>query len=229
MQQLLRSVLVTIQKWVLPKRKAITIALNTVSALLLGGLFFVFLQAQTNYVVVAPVVYFLSSKLGVVALVLYIATLLPGLLTRLQWWPEITLLMSSILMPFRRQLGVMMFIVAYMHMSFAATLPQLVMFDFDASKIIFSTYEWMGIFAWWSLFPLWLTSNDLSVRFLGKWWKRIHRFTYVSLFLIFLHVALQYTNWLYVVAGVGVLECVSWVRVWQREKNKPAAAVISQQ
>lgn len=224
MTQLLQSLLLSVQKFVLPKRMLIIRLLNTLSILVVVGCFTAFGIAQNDFSLIAPLVYQSGGLLGVTALILYILTLLPGIITRLKWWVPVTMPISSILTPFRRQLGILMFVVAYTHMAFATTLPQLVMFEFDPSKIILETYEWMGSVAFWVLFPLWLTSNDLSQRFMGKWWKRLHRLTYVSLFFIFLHVALQLEGWSVVIAGVALLEIVSWMRVWNREKITDSSA-----
>ena len=225
MLQFITTTLQAIQKLVLPRRNGIIWFLNIVTVCLLLAVFGTFFQASKDFSVIAPVIYALDSKLGIYALILYILTLLPGLIARLRWFLPITMSISSILLPFRRQLGVMMFVVVYVHMAFASTLPQLVMNDFDMTKIVFENFEWMGIVAWWVLWPLWLTSNDVSVRFMGKWWKRLHKLTYVSLFLIFLHVALQYESLGIVVAVIGILEVVSWLR--ERERRAAVSAPVT--
>jgi sulfoxide reductase heme-binding subunit YedZ len=121
-------------------------------------------------------------------------------------------------MPFRKHLGILMFISAWLHLNFTTTLPQLVANGFDASKIELMLFQWMGEIAWWLLLPLWLTSNDTSVKYMGKWWKRVHRLTYVALFFIFFHVALQQESWMFVIGTVAILEVASWIKGWQRTK-----------
>lgn len=62
----------------------------------------------------------------------------------------------------------------------------------DAAEVVRDlqqfVYLQLGITGIVLLSPLFLTSNDLSVRFLTyKWWKRLHRLAYVAAFILFFH------------------------------------------
>jgi len=109
-----------------------------------------------------------GRKLGTISFVFYMLTLLPSMVRRLKF-PRLLPVMS-ILLPFRRQFGVLMFLTAFAHQGFTTILPNLVFIDFEYSKLALqlSAHHIAGFVAWWLLFPLWLTSNDASVKYLGK-------------------------------------------------------------
>lgn len=167
-------------------------------------------------------IYDIGNKLGEIAVILYVTTLAPGIITRLQWFPTLTQPISSIILPFRRHVGILMFLTAFVHMSFVMLFPYLGQYNFQFPTALptFLLYEWMGLIAWICLFPMWLTSNDYSQKALGRNWKVLHRITYIALLLIFLHLALQKTNWMWIVAPAVVLEALSWIRQWQRDAAK---------
>ena len=52
-------------------------------------------------------------------------------------------------------------------------------------------FELMGLTAFILLIPMFLSSNDVSVRFLDGVWKWIHKLTYIIIWFIMLHVVLQ--------------------------------------
>jgi len=141
----------------------------------------------------------LGETFGTLAFALYIATLIPSMVRRLKI-RELFPIMSMFL-PFRRQFGVLMFITAFIHQSFTTMLPALVLVEFDFAKFPspLMARQIFGYIAWWLLFPLWLTSNDLAIKKMGKWWKILHKLTYVALFIIMMHVALV-GGWNYVFA-----------------------------
>lgn len=222
--QSLRALLLVVQKFTAVNRKVLIRLCIGIEILLLVFGVYVMTNAEKLYALNFFALYDLGSKLGVTALFLYVATLLPSIITRLQWYPLVTQPFASILLPFRRHLGILMFISAWLHMSLTTTLPQLVTNGFEPNKIQLLLFHWMGEIAWWMLFPLWLTSNDLSQRFLGKWWKRLHRLTYLAMLFIFLHVALMQEGLVFVIGGVITLEVLSWIVAQRRARLTPIAA-----
>jgi DMSO/TMAO reductase YedYZ heme-binding membrane subunit len=154
-----------------------------------------------------------GQHLGQVALLCYLLTLLPGIMKRLSIFP----LERVTLMLFRRQLGVLMFITAYVHGAIVSTIPML--FTTGIQPDLFSNREQLGMLAIWILLPLWLTSNDLSTKFLGKKWQWVHRLTYLALLIIFLHVLLS-TAVIWKVLGGAVLLLEVWSWVVQFRSNK---------
>jgi len=78
---------------------------------------------------------------------------------------QIAPLLAVLIMPFRRHLGVLMFLCVFIHFSLTTQLPVLV------SGVIppLNAPKLFGFGAMLLLFPLWLTSNDTSQRFSGKY------------------------------------------------------------
>lgn len=171
--------------------------------------------------------YALGVRAGQVAVIVYMLTLIPGIITRMRLNISILRKINGWLVPIRRQLGILTFTLAIVHESFTTLVPQVAVGG-RPSFALLEPHHWAGIAAVSLMFPLWLTSNDYAVRTLGKRWKQLHRLTYLALLAVFTHVALLGTNWAFFVGTFVVLEGVSWVR-WYRfsrslEENKEAPA-----
>jgi DMSO/TMAO reductase YedYZ heme-binding membrane subunit len=221
----LRALLLNIQKNIVMRRVGITRLFWVAEALLVLLFVYTFMQVSQDYSAVALFLAEWGGRLGVIATIAYVLTLLPGCITRLQWWPHYTQPIAGMLLPFRRHLGILMFLLVYLHMQFTTFFPQLAGNNFDPSKIQLMLFQQLGYAAWLLLLPLWLTSNDFSQRKLGTWWKRLHRLTYVVLFLSFMHTALIQASWMYLLGAVGILELLSWIIYWRRSRVLVAAPV----
>lgn len=154
-----------------------------------------------------------GKQLGQVAFGLYSLTLIPGIFKRLNVFP----IVRSSLALFRGQIGVLMFLTAIAHMGLSTTIP-LVMTRTFSLKVL-ATREVIGLVAIWALLPLWITSNNLSRRKLGRWWQILHRLTYLALLLIFLHIALLGGALTFVALALVVAEVSSWVVYWLSKKK----------
>jgi methionine sulfoxide reductase heme-binding subunit len=161
--------------------------------------------------------YNLGLNFGQLALISYLITLIPGILTRLKIQPLIGVLIT----PFRRHFGITMFLSAWAHLSLTTTFPLLS----QGLPLVLMLPQIVGLIGWWLLFPLWLTSNDWSQKKLGPKWKMLHKLTYIALFFIFFHVALMIkTRWAILAGIVLVAEVLSWLVVWQRGSQKVASS-----
>lgn len=228
MQQKIAQLLVPILRFVAPHRVVIIKIFKAVEIAILVLWAWVFWQATQDVTVLySHNIVELGAQLGSMALYLYCLTLLPGIINRSKVWPMVTQPIGSIIMPFRRHLGILMFLTAFVHMSFTTTLLQVISNGYNPFAIQLVTFQLFGMIAWWSLFPLWLTSNDQSMKFLGKNWKRVHRLTYVALFFIFLHVAMQGEGSSLIIGAVGVAEAFSWYREWQKNRIIPQVSPTS--
>lgn len=219
------QLLLTLQRFLAVNRKPITTAFIIFELLVMMIWFAVYIQAIRHYPSVVAYLFELGPLLGQVSIALYITTLMPGIITRLQFLPKVTQPIASIILPFRRHVGILMFITAFVHMSFTTSLPYFAGYNFDPPTVFppLEPYQAVGLIGWLLLFPMWLTSNDFAVKKLGKWWNRIHRATYVALFLIFGHVALQgQAKWSIVMAAAAVGLVASWIVYWLREAKKQA-------
>lgn len=122
---------------------------------------------------------------------LFITTLIPGIIIRFRPSDKILNLISPILL-YRRQFGMWAYIFVFYHFMWSNFL-----FKLTSGNLIGSInpIEATGMAAFILLTPLFITSNDYSVRKLGKRWKQIHRLIYIIVWFVFLHIAVQ--NWEY--------------------------------
>lgn len=160
----------------------------------------------------------IGLKFGQAALMLYVLTLIPGILKRFNVLSQIRVVLHA----FRRHFGIVMYIAMFIHMSWTTTLPLISVFGYDLSKFpMLATFQLVGLAAALILLPLFVTSNDFSVKKLGPWWKRIHRLTYVAMFLIFLHVALvESPKWLVLITTTMIIWIFSWLTYFSRNFAK---------
>ena len=88
------------------------------------------------------------------------------------------------LMKRRRELGMACFLYALLHLSlYLVRQWNIHVVLFDMKYIEYAT----GWISFVTLLALAITSNDASVHWLGRWWKPLQRFVYVSAAAAFLH------------------------------------------
>lgn len=170
------------------------------------------------------VVYETGIELGEFAILFYCSTLVPGILQRLNLFTTLRVIM----MLFRRHLGIMTFLLIWLHMSWGSTLPLISFYGVSLKALsVLSVSQWLGLSAFTLLVPLFITSNDYSVKKLGKAWKSVHKLTYVVLFLVFLHVALIESKWLLVIVPTMIAWIFSWINYFSTQFAKKQAVVSS--
>lgn len=157
--------------------------------------------------------YNLAIKLGQIAILVYVLTTIPGITRRFGLQHRLI----QILMIFRRHLGITMFLLVTIHFMWVKGI------DIFFKQLIIippPLFQLMGTGAFMLLFFMFLTSNDFSVKRLGKWWNRIHSATYIIVWLIFLHVALQRLSIWSVLIGIdGIVQVSSWGFYWWKRKS----------
>ena len=170
-----------------------------------------------------PLIFTLGKRVGDMAFILYAITLIPGMLERFQ----LAQTFRSVIILFRRHIGVTAFLLALVHEGYIFTFPVIITV-LRSDTNFFETvtrHEVYGYIALLILFPMWLTSNDPASRKLGKYWKLLHRITYLALFMIFLHIATSASIFLAVVAFIMVLlEIVSWIVFLVRSRRQAQIA-----
>ncbi len=143
---------------------------------------------------------------GQTAIVIFCIIILPGILRRF----GIRNMMTSFIMTIRRQLGITMFLLAFLHYSSIRLFP--IVFG-GLPLTVPPFFEFMGVSALYALAPLFVTSNDVSVRKLGPWWRRIHSMVYFIVWLIFLHTALQRISiWSVLIGIFAIAETASLIK-----------------
>jgi len=82
----------------------------------------------------------------------------------------------------------------------------------------------LDILTGWTAFfifvPLALTSNNQSVRKLGKTWKKLHRWIYAAVLLVLLHWILTAYDPFSAYIHVGVLALLESYRIWKQRPSR---------
>jgi len=150
------------------------------------------------------VIYSVGTLAGQIAVTLFCLTLVPGILRRF----GIHGMIVSFIMSIRRDLGVSMFALAFLHYASIRLWP--VLFGGVPLVVPPPIFELFGVATLYSLAPIYLTSNNWSVKKLGPWWRRIHSMVYFIVWILFAHVALQEVGvWAILLGVVAFLEAGS--------------------
>ncbi len=158
-----------------------------------------------------PMYYDFAVICGKAALTLYVLTMVPGMVRRFGLFIKPV----AVLMVFRRYIGILMYLVAFIHASVIRFISMIRTGRFIAGPLFILA----GSSALFMLFWLFITSNDWSVNRLGAWWKKVHALTYVALGFIVAHVALQRVSvWSVVIGGAAVMQIASFVYAAVRRK-----------
>ncbi|NCO12700.1 MAG: hypothetical protein GW754_01505 [Candidatus Pacebacteria bacterium] len=198
---------------VLVKYKKIIFKLFTFSYFLGGSIIAFGFYLFNNYPLIYLIIQSLAKSFGTLALFMFLATLTPGILSRFKIFP----LFASSIVLFRRQLGILMFITAMVHSFYLITIPGIMTSQFGPDFL--TIRDLLGSLSLIILLPAWLTSNNYSQKKFGKIWKIIQRVTYISLVMIFIHVAFTSLKLGVLTFGVFLLEFSSWLKVWFFDKK----------
>jgi DMSO/TMAO reductase YedYZ heme-binding membrane subunit len=145
-----------------------------------------------------------SAIAGQIAIVLYILTIIPGMLRRFRIQNKTV----AVLMIYRRHIGILSFFPMLYHFMMERGVYILL----AGFPKVLAMPEFFGAAAFFGIFLLTVTSNDMSTKRLGIWWGRIHRLTHGIVWLLFLHVALHGSNIWAVVLGVfGCMQLASFI------------------
>ena len=139
----------------------------------------------------------LISISGFIALITYIATLLPSNFT-----PVFPLARKfkaiKLLAKYRREVGLISFFFASIHSTITISHLNI---DFLALETYTSYYSGIGTLIIFTLLAI--TSNRFSIRRLKRAWKILHKFTYVAMFLLLIHIwNLMLGQWT-ILTGIG--------------------------
>lgn len=169
---------------------------------------FLVLFACAGIVVVAqnhsltPVLTMIGKKFGTLSVLLLCFVVTPGILRRLQWFTMVRVTVMSI----RRHLGILMYLTGVIHALFTYWMPR---FIFGPTPLQY--FQVFGMITLTLGLPLFLTSNDFSVRLLEKMWDTLHKGVYIMLFFVSLHLLFLGNGLGIVVLTLVVLECISYL------------------
>jgi sulfoxide reductase heme-binding subunit YedZ len=118
-------------------------------------------------------------------------------------------------------MGITMYVFALTHHWWSRFLPIL---KIGGNIWLFSPFEIMGVTAFILLTPVFITSNDWSVRTLGHFWRTVHALVYIVVWLLFLHIALQGVGWrafgTLIIASFELFSLI-WAKVSNPAREKP--------
>jgi sulfoxide reductase heme-binding subunit YedZ len=149
--------------------------------------------------------YELINLTGFISMLLFFATLTPSLIgvfapkLRGQNW-------SRFLLKYRRQIGVSAWVFGVIHGSMVVYVRNL---NFLNPATALRYAQGIALITIFTLLAI--TSNDWSVKFMKKNWKRLHRLTYLTLFLLPWHIVDKVTDYfqsaptIYTIIGLPVL------------------------
>jgi methionine sulfoxide reductase heme-binding subunit len=177
--------------------------------------YFVF-PVQLNDVIIFLSSEYMAHHFGEYASYAFCLTLLPSIMQRINIRFPFSLYIQSVLILVRRHMGILMYMLALAHGLMMSIFPRLA----SDTLLRMPIEEILGLGALLLTTPLFVTANDYSVKLLGKKWKKLHRLSYLIVWIIFLHVAMMLDNrTAFIVAVIGALEILSWTIFWQRQAN----------
>lgn len=143
---------------------------------------------------------------GRAAVTILAIVFIPGILGRF----GIQIKVTRVLTFYRRQLGITTFLLAFTHGMLVRIVARIALGWYPISSA--PLFEFFGTLALSLLFFLFITSNDVSVKRLGPWWKRLQRLVYIIVWFVLFHTILQRVSlWSVTVGVIAVLEVVSIV------------------
>ena len=124
----------------------------------------------------------LANFLGFMALIFYMMTLAPSILRKV--FPKIRSdKMLILLLKNRRNIGIASYVLASNH-----GLLMVISRDIDLLNSYTYIHYFQGISAFFIMSLLTITSNDVSVKYLKKNWRKIHQLTYLLIFILPWHI-----------------------------------------
>jgi sulfoxide reductase heme-binding subunit YedZ len=95
------------------------------------------------------------------------------------------------LLPLRKELGILMGVLALVHgFSFILSNQEIM----ESGAAVFQdgkpTFIFYGLIAMWLSVPLTLTSSVWTMRKMGRYWKYLHRLVYIIVILVVVHVVI---------------------------------------
>ncbi|MBT9314651.1 ferric reductase-like transmembrane domain-containing protein [Leptothoe spongobia TAU-MAC 1115] len=148
----------------------------------------------------------LGNHLGLLALVAYIATLVPTII-RIVFPSFKAHDVVRWLLKQRRAIGILAFVLAMGHAYFVIRKRNFDFFDFNTYRASSEGLATLIIFT-----ILTITSNDWSIKRLKRNWKRLHTLTYAAMFLLTWHILNKMSGqWTLVtpIAAIGIISITS--------------------
>ena len=132
------------------------------------------------------------------------------------------------LLRFRRQIGLLAFYYAMLHLTVYLVLDQGLDVSAIVADIVKRPYITIGMTAFTLLVPLAVTSNNTSVRHLGaRLWSRLHKLVYVAIAFAAVHFLLVVKAWpLEPMAYAAIVAALLLYRALKALPSRPAPAAV---
>lgn len=150
--------------------------------------------------------YDIGKMCGDLAVIFFVLVSVPGIARRF----KISHKGITILMIFRRYIGIATYLFALIHAGYVRIIPWIAgeygVWPMETSVVF-------GVVANILLFSLFVTSNDWSITKLGDWWGKIHDLTYVIVWIIFLHLVFfdTFSFWSFLIGITSVAQVSSHI------------------
>jgi len=160
-----------------------------------------------------------ANWVGLLAALLYVVTLLPTMLRVVLPSTQKTGIPKRLLMQ-RRLLGILAFLLSIIHGYWMVSKRELDFLDLQTYWVYFQ-----GIFTLFIFALLAITSNDWSVKKLKKRWKKLHKTTYLAMFLLLWHVVdKMWGHWTWATPSavfmIGVIIILFLIRMIYENRSK---------
>lgn len=150
---------------------------------------------------------------GQISIILLLLTLIPGMLKRMDLLNKL----ESVVYLFRRQLGVLAFFMAVTHVGYMSWIRKIASGE-NPLDTVFKSQQ-TGLAAFTIFLLLWVTSNDISMKFLGRWWRFLQRLSYLSVIALIFHVFAAGSKIWMVLLAFLIGEALSWIIFIIRNKT----------
>lgn len=159
--------------------------------------------------------YSFGKTLGEAAVISFVLLLIPGIARRFGFKHKLI----SLVMIFRRYIGILMFLLVLAHFALLRMIP--ISRQYMAIPAAPVVFELLGTLSLVLLFPLFLTSNDWSIKKMKAWWYKLHRLVYIIMWTVLLHLGLQSLSiWTVLMGSIVLLECMGIMIQWIRTRTK---------
>jgi sulfoxide reductase heme-binding subunit YedZ len=158
----------------------------------------------------------IGEKSGQVSAYLLALTLIPGILKRLNILEKL----ESLSMLFRKQLGVLAFYTALMHLGYMSWIRMVAQGTNPLTS--YFKFQQTGFAAFTIFLLLWVTSNNISHKLLGTFWRYLQRLSYLALIALILHIYDAESKTWIVLAVILGFEALSWLVSFARNKQSTA-------
>jgi DMSO/TMAO reductase YedYZ heme-binding membrane subunit len=214
--EIITNFLTSLSKLIAKKQNPIQWMFYFAVSLLIGGFSYTVFDRNTT-----GLWHELGSKAANLSMIAFLLTLIPGMIKRFKLQGPF-LPIRIMIMILRKEIGILMFLLAFAHYGWSRVLPVLAI---DGNLFRISLFEQFGLAALLMSFPMFLTSNDYLIEKMGDWWKRLHSMAYIIVWALFLHLVIREPSLKSIV--VLIFAALEWTSLIKEKHDKNYSAGVS--